>query len=176
MEYIGQFKFYIHNVFCFCARARAPPEMDGFQAVKEIHRLCDERGTHRVPVVAVTASVSTGLHEECREAGIAQVITKPFGPMDVMPILHSVIESGRNIPPASPSVSTARSTPSTDSSTETLSKTVERSLSVSPSAGPPAPPTPCVDAASYSIASSARTPSDIAFVPVPNTLPTVGTE
>ncbi|CAM9353058.1 unnamed protein product, partial [Sphacelaria rigidula] len=54
------------------------PGMDGFQASKEIHRLCDERGIHRVPVVAVTASVSTGLYEECREAGIEQVVTKPF--------------------------------------------------------------------------------------------------
>lgn len=47
--------------------------MDGFEAARTIHRMCDEWGITRVPIVAVTASVSSALHEESREAGMMQV-------------------------------------------------------------------------------------------------------
>ncbi|CAM9449216.1 unnamed protein product, partial [Hapterophycus canaliculatus] len=49
------------------------PEMDGFEAARTIHRMCDEWGIARVPIVAVTASVSSAIHEESRKAGMMQV-------------------------------------------------------------------------------------------------------
>lgn len=67
--------------------------MNGFEASKEIHLLCDEWGTPRVPVVAVTASVSTSLHEECREAGMEHVVTKPFDLMDLMPVFEAAMNA-----------------------------------------------------------------------------------
>ncbi|CAM9589345.1 unnamed protein product, partial [Scytosiphon promiscuus] len=62
---IGEFNL----VFMDCLM----PEMDGFEAARTIHRMCDEWGIARVPIVAVTASVSSALHEESREAGMMQV-------------------------------------------------------------------------------------------------------
>lgn len=112
---LQKLSLYVSSSSCvapFCCYA----EMDGFQASKEIHRLCEERGIHRVPVVAVTASVSTGLHEECREAGIEQVVTKPFGAMELMPILHFAIDNQRDLSPSSPATSKSRSTASAESS------------------------------------------------------------
>lgn len=70
-------------------------EMNGFEAATKIHRLCVERGIPLVPVVAVTASVSTSLHEECREAGMMQVVTKPFDVIDLMPVFNAVIDARR---------------------------------------------------------------------------------
>lgn len=54
------------------------PIMDGFDATKKIHDLCDKRGEQRVPVIAVTASIAENIDDMCRSAGIACVITKPF--------------------------------------------------------------------------------------------------
>lgn len=122
----------------FCFLLRLPSEMDGFEAAKEIHRLCDERSIHRVPVVAVTASVSTGLHKECREAGIAHIVTKPFGTMDLMPILHSAIELQQGGTLGSPITSVTRSaTPKVSPSASVSTK--QASAGDSPPTGEPCP-------------------------------------
>jgi CheY-like chemotaxis protein/PAS domain-containing protein len=59
------------------------PIMDGFEATKKIHELCEERGIPHVPVIAVTASIADEIYEKCRDAGMVCVVTKPYSVADL---------------------------------------------------------------------------------------------
>ncbi|ACH46893.1 putative hybrid sensor histdine kinase [Feldmannia species virus] len=67
------------------------PIMDGFEATKKIHQLCDDRNQPRVPVIAVTASVSNTIGEDCGAAGMSAVVTKPFTTADFCKIVQKYI-------------------------------------------------------------------------------------
>lgn len=51
------------------------PEMDGYQAIKEIQSW---ETNHDVPIIAVTAQAMSGDREKCIEAGAADYISKPI--------------------------------------------------------------------------------------------------
>jgi PAS domain S-box-containing protein len=54
------------------------PEMDGFEATREIRKREREReGTH-TPIVALTANAIVGADEECRAAGMDEYLSKPL--------------------------------------------------------------------------------------------------
>jgi PAS domain S-box-containing protein len=61
------------------------PEMDGFQATREIRRL--EAGTRHVPIVATTASVLPEDQERCFMAGMDDFIAKPIQLRDLRRVI-----------------------------------------------------------------------------------------
>jgi two-component system sensor histidine kinase/response regulator len=54
------------------------PEMDGYEATRELRRLEDD-GPH-LPVIAMTAGVTEGERERCAAAGMDDFVAKPVSP------------------------------------------------------------------------------------------------
>jgi PAS domain S-box-containing protein len=60
------------------------PEMDGFQAVAEIRKVEEARGSRvRTPVIALTAHALVGDRERCIAAGMDGYLSKPLRPADL---------------------------------------------------------------------------------------------
>ena len=68
------------------------PEMDGFEAVKEIRDKERALGTH-TPIIAMTAHALTGIRERCLEAGMDDYLSKPIQPDSLVRILQSATAS-----------------------------------------------------------------------------------
>jgi signal transduction histidine kinase/DNA-binding response OmpR family regulator len=65
------------------------PELDGFDATREIRRL--EAGTGiRVPIVAMTAHAMPGDRERCLGAGMDDYVTKPISLTEIARVLSSI--------------------------------------------------------------------------------------
>ncbi len=65
------------------------PEIDGFEATREIRRLEAEKKLPHTPVIALTANVMKGDEEECLQAGMDGYIAKPIDQQKLEDILHS---------------------------------------------------------------------------------------
>jgi signal transduction histidine kinase/DNA-binding response OmpR family regulator len=76
------------------------PDLDGFDATREIRRL--EAGSgRRVPIVAMTAHAMPGDRERCLGAGMDDYVTKPISLTEIARVLSSVqAQPHRAAPPA----------------------------------------------------------------------------
>jgi CheY-like chemotaxis protein len=66
------------------------PEMDGYQATREIRRR--EQGLRRVPIVAVTAHAMAGAEEECIAAGMDAYQSKPLARESLGQCLNKLLD------------------------------------------------------------------------------------
>lgn len=71
------------------------PIMDGLQSTEMIRNLERDRGTKRVPIIAMTAHSLKGDRERCLAAGMDQYISKPI---DVTELIEKVENSVREVP------------------------------------------------------------------------------
>ncbi len=53
------------------------PEMDGFEATRQLRELEKNRGEERTPVVAITANTAEGVQARCLAAGMDDFLAKP---------------------------------------------------------------------------------------------------
>jgi CheY-like chemotaxis protein len=72
------------------------PEMDGFEATRRIRER--ERGSRRLPVVAMTANAMAGDRERCIEAGMDDYIPKPVRVPDLHRALARWLPAGSIAP------------------------------------------------------------------------------
>jgi CheY-like chemotaxis protein len=72
------------------------PVMDGFTAAREIRRRESEKGTPRLPVLAVTAWAMQEDRDHCLRSGMDEVLTKPLRPAELADALSRWIGHRRN--------------------------------------------------------------------------------
>jgi two-component system sensor histidine kinase/response regulator len=71
------------------------PEMDGFEATRNIREREKREGGH-VPIIAMTAHALTGDRQRCLAAGMDEYVPKPIRLEDLLGAIHSVLRgSGR---------------------------------------------------------------------------------
>ena len=73
------------------------PIMDGFSATIEIHNICSKMGIEAVPVVAVTASLSTDIYDKCHDSGMVCVVTKPYTVTDLVASVYTCKSQRKSI-------------------------------------------------------------------------------
>jgi len=61
------------------------PEMDGFEAMREIRQM---RKYKNLPIIAVTAKAMKGDREKCIDAGASDYITKPVDTEQLISLLR----------------------------------------------------------------------------------------
>ena len=65
------------------------PIMDGFSATIELHNTCAKMEIKPVPVVAITASLSSDIHDKCKKSGMVCVVTKPYTVTDLVASVYT---------------------------------------------------------------------------------------
>ncbi len=61
------------------------PEMDGFEACREIRK---NEGSSRIPIIAITANAMKGDRERCLAAGMDDYVSKPFKQDDLRVVIE----------------------------------------------------------------------------------------
>jgi len=63
------------------------PIMNGYEATRKIREMAVD-----VPIIAVTASATTGEYEKCMDSGMTDFLTKPFKKGDLLPVLKKWVK------------------------------------------------------------------------------------
>jgi CheY-like chemotaxis protein len=63
------------------------PGMDGLEAARQIRALETAHGLGRVPIVAMTASITSEDRLRCKEAGMDHFVGKPFTEVELLDVL-----------------------------------------------------------------------------------------
>ena len=71
------------------------PEMDGYEAVKEIRNPGSKVLNHKITVIAMTANSMKGDREDCLKAGMDDYLSKPVNPQELSDMLEKwIVERG----------------------------------------------------------------------------------
>lgn len=68
------------------------PEMDGFEATREICKLKDAGRVRNIPIVALTANAMKGDRQKCLDAGMNDYLTKPVRKKELKNKIYSMIK------------------------------------------------------------------------------------
>ncbi|KPA19592.1 multi-sensor hybrid histidine kinase [Candidatus Magnetomorum sp. HK-1] len=74
------------------------PELNGYEATKEIRKLEQQQGIKQTPIIALTASVTSDEIQSCIDAGCYEVLTKPLRKAKLFEVLlkyYDKIKSNR---------------------------------------------------------------------------------
>jgi len=63
------------------------PVMDGFKAVEAIRVIESSSKSRRIPIIAITASTSDEVKQQCLDSGMDDVLHKPFNFDEVLKIV-----------------------------------------------------------------------------------------
>ena len=67
------------------------PEMDGFEVTAEIRRREAALGTHRLPIIALTARALKGDLDHCLAAGMDAYVSKPIEPAELFATIERLV-------------------------------------------------------------------------------------
>jgi signal transduction histidine kinase/ActR/RegA family two-component response regulator len=79
------------------------PQVDGFEATRQIREIESRLHRVRVPIVALTANALEGDRERCLTAGMDDHLSKPFKDEDLEQVLRRYLRSVRPVPSESAS-------------------------------------------------------------------------
>jgi len=68
------------------------PEMDGFEATREIRKI-EARSGGRIPIIAMTAYATEGDRERCLEAGMDSYVSKPISAAKLFKAIEALVPS-----------------------------------------------------------------------------------
>ena len=68
------------------------PQMDGYQAAQQV-RLLEDKSKASIPIIALTASVSSEVESKVAESGMDGYLPKPFNPEDLYKKLQQIVVS-----------------------------------------------------------------------------------
>ena len=64
------------------------PEMDGYDATRQLRRREEENRLPRVRIIAVTANAMEGDRQQCLAAGMDDYLSKPINPAEFLAVLE----------------------------------------------------------------------------------------
>ncbi len=64
------------------------PEMDGYEATKQIRNSKSQVPNPKIPIIAMTAHAMQGAREECLESGMDDFISKPVNPQELLDMIE----------------------------------------------------------------------------------------
>uniref|UniRef100_UPI0011788FCC response regulator n=1 Tax=Candidatus Entotheonella palauensis TaxID=93172 RepID=UPI0011788FCC len=83
------------------------PEMDGFEATRQIRTWEQESNREPTPIIALTANAMEGDRERCLQAGMSDYLSKPFTLAQLQDAMQSWLEPELQLDPEPASPSTA---------------------------------------------------------------------